>query len=68
MAEDGEKKESESKKHTYPLVRVSTFAGGDFIPVYCLWGGDFLWRGSITQHRHAIHTKEIGTNRKYKGP
>jgi len=22
MAEEGEKKESESKKHTYPLVRV----------------------------------------------
>jgi len=24
MAEEGEKKESESKKHTYPLVRVSS--------------------------------------------
>jgi len=23
MAEEGEKKEAESKKHTYPLVRVS---------------------------------------------
>jgi len=24
MAEEGEKKEAESKKHTYPLVRVSS--------------------------------------------
>ena len=31
---------------------VRTFAGGDFIPVYCLRGGDFLGGGSITQHRH----------------
>jgi len=33
------------------LYFVHTFAGGDFIPVYCLRGGDFLWGGSITQHR-----------------
>jgi hypothetical protein len=25
MAEEGEKKEAESKKHTYPLIRVSDY-------------------------------------------
>ena len=45
------------------LYFVRTFAGGDFIPVYCLRGGDFLGGGSITHRKRMdrhVYISEMG--------
>jgi len=51
MAEDGEKKESESKKHTYPLVRVCTNDHRRVVAQPCV-NGDRLSQWRIVMIRY----------------